>query len=148
MGAPGGVAAERPARAAVASVRALPRRIEWGPLSVHLLLIAAVLVVGFPLYYAFVISTQSIQEVTAATPTVWPSGHLWANYAEAWTRAKMARLLLNSAVVALAIASGKIAISILSAFAIVYFHFRLKQVVFWMIFITLMLPVPVRIIST
>ncbi|MGH7408981.1 MAG: sn-glycerol-3-phosphate ABC transporter permease UgpE [Candidatus Methylomirabilales bacterium] len=121
---------------------------EWGTLSVHLILIAAILVVGFPLYYAFVISTQSIPEVTAATPTVWPSVHLRANYAEAWTRAKMGRLLLNSAVVALAIASGKIAISILSAFAIVYFNFRLKQVVFWMIFITLMLPVPVRIIST
>jgi sn-glycerol 3-phosphate transport system permease protein len=60
----------------------------------------------------------------------------------------MGRLLLNSAVMALAIAFGKIAISLLSAFAIVYFNFRGKQVVFWMIFITLMLPVPVRIIST
>lgn len=148
VGALGGAAAELRAPAGAAMVRALPRRIPWGTLSVHLILVAAVLVVGFPLYYAFVISTQSIQEVTAATPTVWPSVHLWANYAEAWTRAGMGRLLLNSAVVALAIAFGKIAISILSAFAIVYFNFRLKHVVFWMIFITLMLPVPVRIIST
>ena len=60
----------------------------------------------------------------------------------------MGRLLFNSAIVALAVAFGKIVISILSAFAIVYFDFRGKKVVFWMIFVTLMLPVPVRIIST
>jgi sn-glycerol 3-phosphate transport system permease protein len=70
------------------------------------------------------------------------------NYADAWTRVKMGRLLLNSAIVALAVAFGKIGISLLSAFAIVYFNFRGKQLVFWMIFITLMLPVPVRIVST
>jgi sn-glycerol 3-phosphate transport system permease protein len=55
---------------------------------------------------------------------------------------------LNSAIVALAVSIGKIVISILSAFAIVYFNFRGKQICFWMIFVTLMLPVPVRIIST
>ncbi|HEY3064243.1 MAG TPA: sn-glycerol-3-phosphate ABC transporter permease UgpE, partial [Methylomirabilota bacterium] len=58
------------------------------------------------------------------------------------------RLLVNSAVMALGIAIGKIVISLLSAFAIVYFNFRGKQLVFWMIFVTLMLPVPVRIVST
>jgi ABC-type glycerol-3-phosphate transport system permease component len=58
----------------------------------------------------------------------------------------MGRLLLNSAIVATAVAVGKIAMSILSAF--IYFHFRLQQVVFWMIFVTLMLPVPMRLIST
>jgi sn-glycerol 3-phosphate transport system permease protein len=70
------------------------------------------------------------------------------NYVDAWVRVGMGRLLLNSAIVALAVASGKIVISLLSAFAIAYFDFRGKQVVFWMIFVTLMLPIPVRIVST
>ena len=60
----------------------------------------------------------------------------------------MGQLLLNSTIVALVVSLGKILISILSAFAIVYFNFRGKQIAFWMIFVTLMLPVPVRIIST
>jgi sn-glycerol 3-phosphate transport system permease protein len=71
-----------------------------------------------------------------------------ANYREAWQRSHMGQLLWNSSVVALVSAIGKIAISILSAFAIVYFDFRGKALVFWMILITLMLPVEVRIMST
>jgi sn-glycerol 3-phosphate transport system permease protein len=62
--------------------------------------------------------------------------------------APVGRMMLNSLVMALAIALGKISISLLSAFAIVYYNFRGKQFVFWMIFVTLMLPVPVRIVST
>jgi sn-glycerol 3-phosphate transport system permease protein len=71
-----------------------------------------------------------------------------ANYAEAWRRSKMGALLLNSAIVAVVVAVGKISISMLSAFAIVYFRFRGSALVFWMIFVTLMLPVPVRILPT
>jgi sn-glycerol 3-phosphate transport system permease protein len=107
-----------------------------------------VVVLAFPLYYAFVISTQTLTQVTTMPPRPWPSTALLANYAEAWQRAHMGRLLLNSAIVAFGVAFGKIAISLLSAFAIVYFDFRGKHVVFWMIFVTLMLPVPVRIVST
>ena len=77
-----------------------------------------------------------------------PSAHLWENYSKIWNRLHMGQLLINSTIVALVVSLGKIAISILSAFAIVYFDFRGKQIAFWMIFITLMLPVPVRIIST
>src|SRR5439155_22527028 len=109
------------------------------------LLIATVEVLALPLYYAFVISTQTLDEVTSLPPKLVPSTNMLQNYADAWARAKMGRLLLNSAIVALAVAIGKIAISLLSAFAIVYFDFRGKQAVFWTIFITLMLPVPVRI---
>ncbi len=120
----------------------------WRRLLVHAGLLAAIAVIAFPLYYAFAISTQSLAEVTSVPPTLAPSGHLWANYATAWSRAKLGRLLVNSLVMAVGIAVGKIAISMLSAFAIVYFDFRGKQLVFWLIFVTLMLPVPVRIIST
>ena len=132
-------------------VGATPRtgaRRDWHGITAHAILIAAVAVLAFPLYYAFVISTQTLSEVTTMPPRPWPSTALLANYAEAWQRAQMGRMLLNSMIVALGVAFGKIAISLLSAFAIVYFDFRGKSVVFWMIFVTLMLPVPVRIVST
>jgi sn-glycerol 3-phosphate transport system permease protein len=115
---------------------------------VHAGLIVSIAFVAFPLYYALAISTQSLAEVTSVPPRVMPSWHAWENYLTAWHRAKLGRLLVNSLVMATGIAVGKIAISMLSAFAIVYFNFRGKQLVFWMIFITLMLPVPVRIMST
>ena len=142
--------------AAPARIEALPRvaaarrraPIDWGAVVVHVLLLACVAVIAFPLYYAFVISTQTVEEVIARPPILTPSGHMFQNYSDAWNRAHMARLLWNSAVVAVVSAVGKIAISMLSAFAIVYFNFRGKSVAFWMIFITLMLPVEVRIMST
>jgi sn-glycerol 3-phosphate transport system permease protein len=124
------------------------RRMGGSKLIIHLLLILSVLLIGFPLYYGFVISTQSMDEVTKVPQSLLPSSHLLENYVKVWNRIHMGRLLINSSIVALVVSLGKIAISILSAFAIVFFNFRGKQFVFWMIFITLMLPVPVRIIST
>ena len=115
---------------------------------IHLLLILAILLIGFPLYYGFVISTQSLDEVIKVPQSLLPSGYLLENYVKVWNRIQMGRLLINSTIVAVVVGLGKISIAILSAFAIVFFDFRGKQVAFWMIFITLMLPVPVRIIST
>lgn len=106
-----------------------------------------VIIIGFPLIYTFAISTQSLQEVTAR-PSLRLSRYFLENYQNAWVRSNMGRLLFNSLVVALASSVGKIIMAILSAFAIVFFDFRLKVVAFWTIFITLMLPVPVRIVST
>ena len=121
---------------------------EWSKIAVHILLILSILMIGFPLYYAFVISTQSMEEATQTPQKLLPSTHLWDNYVTIWNRLDLGRLLLNSTIVALAVSIGKIVISIFSAFAIVFFNFRGKQIFFWMIFVTLMLPVPVRIIST
>jgi sn-glycerol 3-phosphate transport system permease protein len=104
--------------------------------------------VAFPLYYAFVISTQSLQEVVQRPPVLRPSSHLLENYVEAWQKAHMGRMLFNSAVMGVTVAVGKIAISMLSAFATVYFDFRGRALCFWLIFLTLMLPVPVRLMST
>jgi sn-glycerol 3-phosphate transport system permease protein len=123
-------------------------RRDWNKLMVHVLLIFSILTIGFPLYYGFVISTQNIEEVIQVPQKLLPSSHLLENYIKVWNRIHMGRLLINSGIVALTVSLGKILISILSAFAIVYFNFRGKQIAFWMIFITLMLPVPVRIIST
>jgi len=136
----------RPARMVVAERRRRP--FPWGSLTVHGLLLLAVAVIAFPLYYAFVISTQEVSEVIQKPPRLLPSVHLVENYYEAWQRSGMGRLLLNSMIVAVGVAVGKISISMLSAFAIVYFQFRGRQLVFWMIFITLMLPIPVRILPT
>jgi sn-glycerol 3-phosphate transport system permease protein len=132
-----------------ASNSAVPKeKFDWTKVIIHLFLIIAVLLICFPLYYAFVLSTQTMEEVMVTPQKLLPSSHLLDNYIKIWNRVNMGQLLFNSAVLALATSLGKIAISILSAFAIVYFNFRGKQIVFWMIFVTLMLPVPVRIIST
>ena len=94
------------------------------------------------------ISTQTVDEVIQKPPRLIPSAHLVENYVEAWEKSHMGRLLINSAIMAVVIAVGKIFISMLSAFAIVYFSFRGRQLCFWMIFLTLMLPIPVRILPT
>ena len=120
----------------------------WSTVLVHAALLACVAVIAFPLYFAFVISTQEISEVIQKPPRLLPSTHAIENYGEAWRRSGMARLLVNSAIVAVAVAVGKISISMLSAFAIVYFRFRGASLVFWLIFLTLMLPIPVRILPT
>ena len=125
-----------------------PRPFPWGTLMVHALLIACMAVIAFPLYYAFIISTQEVSEVIQKPPRLLPSTHMLENYTEAWRRSHMGRLLVNSTIVAVTVAVGKIAISMLSAFAIVYFRFRGSSFVFWMIFVTLMLPIPVRILPT
>jgi sn-glycerol 3-phosphate transport system permease protein len=139
----------RPTVTVMPAERERPRRhIDWATVLVHLALIAAVAVIAFPLYYAFVISTQALDEVIQKPPRLLPSTHLIENYVAAWRTSGMARLLVNSTIVAVGVAVGKISISMLSAFAIVYFRFRGAGLVFWMIFLTLMLPIPVRILPT
>jgi sn-glycerol 3-phosphate transport system permease protein len=133
-----------------AQATAAPRqtRIPWGSLLLHAVLIACVALVVFPLYFAFVVSTQDLQQVVQRPPRLLPSTHLLENYAEAWRKTSMGRMLFNSAVMAVTVAVGKIIISMLSAFAVVYFSFPGRMLCFWMIFVTLMLPVPVRLMST
>jgi sn-glycerol 3-phosphate transport system permease protein len=121
----------------------------------HVLLIAAVAVVAFPLYVTFVASTRTLEEVLTVPMPMTPGTHLLENYAQVLTggstrgaAAPVGRMMLNSLAMALMIAIGKIAISIIASFAIVYFRFPLRRTFFWMIFVTLMLPVEVRIIPT
>ncbi len=136
-------------RTIAASATGHPRKpFPWDRLVVHALLIVSVVVIAFPLYYAFVISTQSLQDVIRKPPVLLPSSHLIENYWQAWQQSGMAHLLENSLIMAVTVAVGKIAISMLSAFAVVYFEFRGRRLVFWTIFVTLMLPIPVRILPT
>lgn len=117
----------------------------------HLLMIAGVLVIFFPIWLAFVASTHTQSEIAQAPMPVLPGSHLIENYTRALfsgVNVPVATMLFNSMVMALGIALGKIAISLLSAFAIVYFRFPGRRFFFWMIFLTLMLPVEVRIVPT
>jgi sn-glycerol 3-phosphate transport system permease protein len=120
----------------------------------HLVLWVGIAIVAFPVYVTFVASTITAEEVLAAPMTLIPGPQLVDNYREALehgagnSEAGAGRMMMNSLITALVIAFGKIAISLLSAFAIVYFKFPLRNFFFWMIFVTLMLPVEVRIIPT
>ncbi len=117
----------------------------------HAVLIAGVLLVCFPIWLAFVASTVTQPEIARPPMPLLPGPHLYENYRDALfsgVNAPVARMLFNSAVMALGIALGKIVISILSAFAIVYFRFPGRITCFWLIFLTLMLPVEVRIVPT
>ncbi|HEI9730155.1 TPA: sn-glycerol-3-phosphate ABC transporter permease UgpE [Serratia marcescens] len=120
----------------------------------HVMLIIGVLVVLFPLYVAFVAATLDDKQVFQVPMTLVPGGHLWENIRNIWQggvgnlKVPFSLLLLNSVIMALAITFGKIAVSVLSAYAIVYFRFPLRSLFFWLIFLTLMLPVEVRIFPT
>jgi sn-glycerol 3-phosphate transport system permease protein len=119
----------------------------------HAVMLMGVLIVAFPLYLAFVASTHTAQDIVQAPMPLLPGTHFWETYKAALfgrdvsvaSGAPVARMMWVSLVTALVITFGKITISLLSAFAIVYFRFPLKNFFFWMIFITLMLPVEVRI---
>ena len=121
----------------------------------HATLMLGVLVVAFPIWVAFVASTHELADVVQAPMPLWPGGELVENYKKALTAGTrqlsgtpVSTLLFNSLVMAVAVAVGKIAISLLSAFAIVYFRFPFRMLAFWTIFLTLMLPVEVRILPT
>jgi len=124
----------------------------WIP---HALLLVGLALVLFPVYVAFVASSLTLRDILAAPMTLLPGAYLVANYREVLSTGTagtsgqgVANMMGNSLVMALAIAIGKIAISLPSAYAVVFFRFPLRRLCFWAIFVTLMLPVEVRIIPT
>ena len=121
----------------------------------HAVLICGVALVMLPVYVALVASTLPLDAIMSVPMPLWPGTQGLENYAaviahgsERGSSAPVGQMMLNSLIMALVIACGKIAISIISAFAIVYFRFPLRMLFFWMIFVTLMLPVEVRILPT
>ena len=121
----------------------------------HLILWVGIAIVVFPVYLAVIASTQEASLIANGQMSLLPGGHLIDNYyktiftgTSGSTREPVGVMLFNSLVMALSIALGKIAISILSAYAIVYFRFPFRMWIFWLIFMTLMLPVEVRIYPT
>jgi sn-glycerol 3-phosphate transport system permease protein len=132
---------------------AAPRlREDWLP---HLIIWAGIAITAFPLYLTLVASTLTPQEIAQAPMPLPPGDQAWDNYRTALFEGTTMRLsppvltmMGNSLVMALGITFGKIAVSIVSAYAVVFFRFPLRMLFFWMIFITLMLPVEVRILPT
>jgi len=121
----------------------------------HAILIIGVAVFILPIYIAFVASTQSNQALMQSPIPILPGSHLWEVYKMVLTQGVsaagsggIAPMLWHSFVMAFLIASGKILVSIISAYAVVYFDFPFRKFCFWLIFLTLMLPVEVRIVPT
>ena len=128
------------------------RQSAWIP---HAILIAGLAIVLFPVYVAFVAATHNLSAILEAPMSLWPGGEIVRNLNDAITAGtaktsgvSVGRMMWNSLVMALIIAGGKIAISLPSAYAVVFFRFPLRKICFWAIFVTLMLPVEVRIIPT
>jgi sn-glycerol 3-phosphate transport system permease protein len=127
----------------------------WLNILAHAILVVGVAIVVFPIYVAFIASTRGSTDFLSGIIPLTPGTHLVENYATMLGTGlsvsgapPFGPMMLNSLIMAVAIAVGKIAISIISAFAIVYFRFPLRVFFFWLIFVTLMLPVEVRIIPT
>jgi sn-glycerol 3-phosphate transport system permease protein len=127
----------------------------WLTVFSHTVLILGIIVVAFPLYVTFVASTLTLDQILTVPMPLVPGDQLVTNYSQVLAAgstkgsgAPVSTMLKNSLIMGLVIAIGKIAISIIASFAIVYFRFPLRNFFFWMIFVTLMLPVEVRIIPT
>jgi len=133
-------------------------RRPWLRVIAHAILIAGVFIIAFPIYLTLVASTQTSEQIVQQAPmSLLPGDNMLETYRVALLGGETSygnvippvkRMLWVSLVTALTIAIGKIAISLLSAFAFVYFRFPLRSLCFWMIFVTLMLPVEVRIVPT
>ena len=133
-------------------MQAMSERTQWVPI---LIILVGITITAFPLWITFVASTLTPQEIARGMPLL-PGDRLAENYGRALFESATSRMvsppvwtmMWNSLVMALVIAAGKIAISLLSAYAVVFFSFPGRMLCFWMIFITLMLPVEVRIVPT
>ncbi|WP_439572167.1 sn-glycerol-3-phosphate ABC transporter permease UgpE [Phreatobacter sp.] len=130
------------------------RRSIWDLLP-HVVLALGILIVAFPVYVAFVASTWDVATISNGQMPLRPGPDFFKNYYQiifvgtsSSTREPVGTMMFNSFVMAMTIALGKIAISLISAFAVVYFRFPLRMTAFWVIFVTLMLPVEVRIYPT
>ena len=130
-------------------------RNPWLTFISHAVLVLGVAIVAFPLYLALIASTHTADAIVQSPMPLLPGAHMWENYKEALlgsgklgSNTNVVQMMWVSFCVAMIITVGKIAISLLSAFAIVYFRFPFKMLCFWAIFLTLMLPVEVRILPT
>jgi sn-glycerol 3-phosphate transport system permease protein len=114
----------------------------------HALLIFSLIALLMPLWVVFVAASHDFHTVNQVPMPLLPGSHLFENLAAAWEKGNFDRVMLNSLIVAGGVTAGKIAVSAMSAFSIVYFNYRLRVAMFWLIFITLMLPLEVRIVPT
>jgi len=124
--------------------------------STHFYLLLGVALLAFPVYFALIGSTWDAGTIARGEMPLMPGRHVIDNFLQAWRTgsgqrvmgAPVATMMSNSLILALVISIGKIAISIISAYAVVFFRFPGRMIFFWTIFASLMLPVEVRIIPT
>jgi len=109
-------------------------------------LILGIIAVGFPILYAIIAATLPIEDVSRVPMVMIPGNQLFHNLGEAWSRGHLGTQLFNSFIMASGITIGKITVSLLGAFSIVYFDYRFRVVAFATVFCTLMLPIEVRIL--
>ena len=114
----------------------------------HAILIFGLVIMLVPIWLAFVAATQTLQAVNSAPVEFWPGDQLLVNLAEAWALSDFGPKFVNTLIVATGVVIGKITLACITAFALVFFNFRGRVLIFWMIFITLMLPLEVRIVPT
>ncbi|MFC3126272.1 ABC transporter permease subunit [Pseudoroseomonas globiformis] len=123
-------------------------RRPWLDLFTHALLLFSALALLLPVWLGFVAATQNLAGVNSIPINWLPGPHLLDNLGEAWRRGDFGTRFTTSFIVAAGVTAGKILLAMLAAFAIVFFQWRAKQIVFWLIFLTLMLPLEVRIVPT
>lgn len=114
----------------------------------HAVLIGGLVILLLPVYIVVVAASHDIQAVNHVPMPLLPGSHLWENLVTAWQKGNFRNVMLTSIIVAGLVAAGKVAISAISAYSIVYFDYRLRMMFFWVIFVTLMLPLEVRIVPT
>ncbi len=114
----------------------------------YIFLMAGIIIVGSPIIYAIIAATLPIEDVSRVPMPLIPGDQFWVNMQAAWDKGDLGNQLFNSFVMASGITIGKITVSMLGAFSIVYFDYRFRTVAFVTVFCTLMLPVEVRILPT
>ena len=117
-------------------------------IATHAILIFGLVIILVPIWLAFVGATLTLQDVNSAPVELWPGDQLWVNLKEAWALSDFGKKFVNTMIVAVGVVVGKITLACITAFALVFFNFRGRMLIFWMIFITLMLPLEVRIVPT
>jgi sn-glycerol 3-phosphate transport system permease protein len=127
----------------------------WRKISTHLTLILGALFMSLPVYIAFMSSTHAPETLFREGLQYWPGGHFLETYREVlfaaggvMKKVTATRMLMNSVILGVGFSVGKVVISMLAAYAIVYFRFRLAVPLFWIIFMTLLLPLEVRIVPS
>ncbi len=128
---------------------------NWRLISTHTILIIGVIFMSLPVWVAFATSTHSAESIIRNGLQFWPGGEFVNTYKEVlFVKGGVMKsvlgttMLKNSLILGIGFAIGKVVISMLAAYAIVYFRFKLAVPLFWVIFMTLLLPLEVRIIPS
>jgi sn-glycerol 3-phosphate transport system permease protein len=114
----------------------------------HAILFTGLAILVIPIYLVIVAASQTLPDVMAIPAKLLPGDQLIVNLKAAWTEAEFATKFINTLILATGVVIGKIVLAALTAFGIVFFNHRLRMPIFWMVFITLMLPLEVRIVPT